>query len=100
MAYTTIYKDVVFIEGNHPQAKKIQPVKTSLGGIGAHFKTLNDVKENLAERARIYGCNCILDFKYGQKTALLAFDDVKYYGSGICAILPDEAYQEILEKKK
>ena len=100
MAYTTVYKDIVFVEGDNSQAKRVQPIQTSLGGIGAHFKTLNDVKDNLANLAKLNGCNCVLDFKYGQKTALFAIDDVKYYGSGVSSILPEDTYKEILEKKK
>ena len=101
MAYTTVYKDIVFIEGDHPKAKRNQFVETSLNGIGAQFKTLNDVKDELVESAKINGCNCILDFRYGQKQSWwTSFDFVKYYGSGVCAILPKDTYKEILEKKK
>lgn len=100
MAYTTVYKDIIFVEGDNPKAKRMKKVDVSLGGIGAQLKSLNDVKNKLVENANLYGCNCILDFKYGQKTALFAFDDVKYYGSGVCSLLSDEDYDEIIAKKK
>lgn len=99
MAYTSVYKDFVFIEGDHPNAKRKSKIKADLSGIGAQMKTLNNVKDSLIFSAKLHGCNCILDFKYGQKTALFSFDDIKYYGSGVCAILPENEYKKIIKEK-
>lgn len=99
MAYTTIYKDYIFIEGDNSKAIRKAKIKANLVGIGAQMKNLNDVKDSLIFNAKIHKCNCILDFKYGQKTSLFSFDDVKFYGSGVCAILPDEEYIRIIKEK-
>lgn len=99
MAYTTVYKDFVFVEGDNPKAARKAKIKADLGGIGAQLKSLNDVKDSLITSAKLHGCNCILDFKYGQKTSLFAIDDVKFYGSGVCAKLPEDEYKRILKEK-
>jgi hypothetical protein len=100
MAYTSIYKDIIFVEGDNAKAERKQPIKTDLMGIGAQFKNLNHVKEALYNQATTFNCNCILDFKYGQKSSWLSIDDVKYYGSGVCSVLPKDEYDRIIEQKK
>lgn len=100
MAYTTVYKDYVFIEGDNPNAQRKLKVKANLTGFGAQLKNLNNVKDNLIAQARLHKCNCILDFKYGQKSSIFSIDDVKFYGSGVCAVLPQEEYKKIIESKK
>lgn len=100
MAYTTIYKDYIFIEGNNFKAERKSKIKASLSGFGAQLKNLDDVKDNLIAQARVYNCNCILDFKYGQKSSIFSIDDVKFYGSGVCAILPQDEYKRIIELKE
>ena len=99
MAYTTIYKDIIFVEGDNPKAVRKTKINANLTGIGAQMKNLNNVKDNLIFSAKLHKCNCILDFKYGQKTALFSFDDVKFYGSGVCAVLPDDEYDRIIKEK-
>ncbi len=99
MAYTSVYKGFIFIEGNNPKAERKLKIKADLSGIGAQMKTLNNVKDSLIFSAKMHGCNCILDFKYGQKTAWFSFDDVKYYGSGVCAVLPKDEYDRIIKEK-
>lgn len=98
MAYTSIYKDIVFIEGDNPKAINRHKIKTNLTGIGAQFKNLNNVKDQLVMQAKFKKCNCVLDFKYGQKTSWLSIDDVKFYGIGTCAELPLEEYKLLIEK--
>ena len=100
MAYTTVYKDYIFIEGDNPKAQRKLKVKANLTGFGAQLKNLNNVKDNLISHARLHNCNCILDFKYGQKSSIFSIDDVKFYGSGVCAVLPQEEYEKIIESKK
>jgi hypothetical protein len=99
MAYTTFYQDICFIEGEHPNARKQSRIKSDLSfKIGSQLKNLNDVKRDLAEKAKQNGCNCLLNFKYGQKSRWLAIDDVAFFGEGECAILNNEDYQALLEK--
>ena len=100
MAYTTVYKDFVFVEGDNPKAQRKIEIKANLIGFGAQLKNLNDVKDALISQAELHKCNCILDFKYGQKASLLSIDDVKFYGSGVCAVLPKAEYDKIVELKK
>ena len=72
MAYTTVYKNIVFIEGNHEKAIRKSKVKANLSGIGAQLKNLNNVKDSLVTSAKLHKCNCILDFKYGQKSSIFS----------------------------
>lgn len=99
MAFTTVYKDFIFIEGDNSNAQRKATIKTNLSGFGAQLKNLNNVKDNLILQAKMHKCNCILDFKYGQKTSLFSFDDVKFYGSGVCAVLPQKEYEKIVKEK-
>lgn len=98
MSYTTLYKDILFIEGDHPKAVRKQKVTTNIRGIGAQMKSLNDIKDNLVSQAKLFHCNCVLEFKYGQKTSWFSFDDVKFYGSGVLANIPLDEYEKIREK--
>lgn len=97
--YTTIYDNIVFIEGNDLDAKRLAPIKCDLSfKLGAQLKNLRDVKADMAVKARQMGANAVLDFKYGQKSRLLAMDDVAYFGSGIGAMLSREKFAEIQER--
>ena len=99
MSYTTIYENVVFIEGSNKEATILGEVKSDLSfKFGAQLKNLNDVKKDMAIKARALGGNCILNFNYGQKSRWLAIDDVAFYGNGKVAILPENIYQELLNK--
>ena len=98
MAYVTVYQGIVFIEGEHPRAIKRCSAQTNIGGIGAQMKSLNDLKNIMAQKARRYGCNCVVNFKYGQKTKLMAIDDVAFVGNGVYAILSQEDYQSIVSQ--
>ena len=99
MAYTTLYDDIVFIEGSNQDATILGDVKCDLSfKIGAQLKNLNDVKRDMASKAKVLGGNCILNFTYGQKSRWLAIDDVAFYGNGKVAILPENIYQELLNK--
>lgn len=100
MAYTTIFDNVLFIEGEHTAARKVTEAKIRKGGIGAQMKNLDNIKAALAQKAKAAGCNCVVEFKYGQKSRLFAIDDVAFYGSGVLAELPDNEYQEAKSKIK
>ncbi len=98
MAYTNFYNEVCFIEGDYEVSKKVGKIKSDLSfKIGAQLKNLNDVKADLAKKAKKKGCNCITNFKYGQKSRWLAIDDVAFYGEGIGTILDKEEYRRIDE---
>ena len=95
--YPTLFSDVIFIEAEVEEGEKISVIKSDLRGVGAQLKSLNDVKFNLAEKARALGCNCVSEFQYGQKSRWLAIDDVFHYGNGLAVRLPLSKYQEIVE---
>lgn len=101
MAYTTLYNEIVFIEGNNKDANIVGNINSDLSfKIGAQLKNLNDVKQDMAIKAKALGANCILDFTYGQKSRWLAIDDVAFYGKGKAAILPSNIYEELVNKVK
>lgn len=101
MAYTTVFDDVVFIEGKHQSATVIKHVKIDLGHkFGAQLKNLTDVKRALANQVKTSGGNCLIDFQYGQKSRWLALDDVSFWGSGSAASLPQQIYDEISAKAR
>lgn len=97
MAYTSVFENILFIEGGHPEAKFIARAESDLSfKIGAQLKNLNDVKRDLALKIRISGGNALLNFTYGQKHRILAIDDVAFWGKGDIAVLPDAVYRELI----
>ena len=98
MAYKTIYNDVIFIEGEEPNAKIVGNVSYKYGSFGSQLKNLNDVKKFLALEAKIKGCNCVVNFQYGQKSSWLSLDDMKWYGKGKCAIIDPDVYDKIVKE--
>lgn len=100
MAFVTLFEDVVFIEGDHPRAVKKQSAQTRVTGFGAQFKNLNDLKQIMAQTAKANGCNCVVNFTYGQKTKLLAIDDVAFMGNGFYAVLSPADYQSIVSQMR
>lgn len=98
MAYTTIFNNIIFIEGENNLAQLAYDVSSDTSfQIGSQLKNLNDIKAHLAYQAHQGGCNCIVRFVYGQKSRLLAFDDVAFWGRGVAAKLPQDAYNEIVQ---
>ena len=95
MAFVTMHEGVIFIEGDHPRAVKRYNADTRVGGFGAQLKNLNDLKHKMAETARSLGCNCVVNFTYGQKSKLIAIDDVAYIGGGFYAQLSPQDYGSI-----
>lgn len=98
MAYVTVFNDVIFIEGDHPRAQKRYTAETRVSGFGAQLKNLNDLKQMMAQTAKANGCNCIVNFTYGQKSKLIAIDDVAFVGNGFYAVLSPVDYQSIRSK--
>ena len=104
MAYTVIYNDIIFVEGDLPNANRGPLVECDLSfKFGAQLKSLRDVKEKLSEQAKAGGFNTILDFTYGQKSRWLAIDDVAFWGKGCLACISQDEYvklKEALNKRK
>lgn len=106
MAYTSIYKGIIFIEGFEPSAKVLKDIEyKKLFSFNSQIQTLDCVKEQLIEQTIALGGNAVINFKYGQKSsgwfksALFSLDDnIKWYGSGTAAIIPEEVKMQILEK--
>ena len=94
MTYASIYKGIIFIEGQEPTAKHLGVIEFKKRlQIHSQLKTLDIVKDQLIEKNLALGGNAIIDFKYGQKT-----DGAFWYGSGISAIIPEETKNKIIEK--
>ena len=98
MAFVTVFNGVVFIEGEHPRAVKRFVADTRVGGFGAQLKTLNDLKYSMSEVAKQNGCNCVVNFTYGQKSKIIAIDDVAYIGNGFYAVLSPQDYNAIVSQ--
>jgi len=96
MAYVTLCQGVIFIEGDHPRACRIAPADVRVGGFGAQLKNLNDLKAQMAAIAGSYGCNCVVNFSYGQRSKVIAIDDVAFVGGGFYARLSPEDYSAIV----
>jgi hypothetical protein len=98
MAYTTIFNNVVFVEGENNLAQLVCDVSSDTSfQFGSQLKNLNDIKAHLAYQAYQQGCNCIVRFAYGQKSRWLALDDVAFWGRGVAARLQQDAYDEIVK---
>lgn len=106
MAYTFIYKGIIFIEGLEQTAKILGKVEyKKLFSFNAQVQTLDCVKDQLVEQTIALGGNAVIDFKYGQKSSgwfkssLFSLDDnIKWYGNGLAVILSEETINKILEK--
>ncbi len=96
MAITTVFDDIVFIEGGNDSAITGEAVKIDLKfRLGAQLKNLNDVKFEMVKKAKAGGYNAILNFKYGQKSRLFTIDYIAFWGTGTLSKLPDEEYMRI-----
>ncbi len=99
MAYKSLYKDIIFIEGPFPSANSIGDVEADLSFVfGAQLKSLRDIKDVLAKKALLKGANAVINFTYGQKSRWLAIDDVAFWGKGILAVISDSEYDELVSK--
>lgn len=98
MAFVTVYQNIIFIEGPHPRAQIRYNAETRVGGFGAQLKNLNDLKQQMAYTAMNCGCNCVVNFTYGQRSKVIAIDDVAFVGNGFYAVLPPEDYNSIISQ--
>jgi hypothetical protein len=100
--YITIFADVVFIEGNHLEATTIKPIEVSIKGMFTHaqLKSLDDVKQIMVKDVHFLRGNAIINFNYGQASSFwdmfFNLDDVKWYGKGIVAKLPDGIHRQLI----
>ena len=104
--YVTVYKDIVFVEGHHPDAKILEPISVQIRGafVNTQLKSINHVKDKLVSKSVYSNANAIIQFKYGQKSRFLGSlfnrDDMVWYGEGYLAILPDHVYNQYLDARK
>jgi hypothetical protein len=102
MMFCTNHDGILFIEGECPGCQLLRPVEVKIQGMfsQAQLKSLDDVKDRMAQEARHARGNAIVRFKYGQRTTfwttLLSLDDVGWYGTGVIGRLSDSHYQRIL----
>ena len=107
MGYKSITKDIIFIEGQFDDCQRITKIHYDKSFWNEQSRGLNNVKEQLAHKAKILGANAVVDFKYGQKSSgwfksilFASDDDVAWYGEGYAAIISPEKYNEICDKIK
>lgn len=98
MAFVTVHQGVIFIEGEHPRAMKKLLAYTRIGGFGAQFRNLNDIKDIMASTAKQNECNCVVNFSYGQIHKIISIDDVLFVGEGDYAVLSKDDYNGIISK--
>lgn len=91
MMYFSKFKDVLFVEGDPPGAVTIRPISTQHDGFfsQSQLKSLDTLKEVMAEEVKKAGGNAVIRFTYGQKNtfwrSLLSIDDVWWHASGVIA---------------
>ena len=96
--YPTVCNGIIFIEAPVEDGKVVSGISADLSfKIGAQLKNLNDVKNELAGTAVSLECNCVSNFKYGQKSRWLAIDDVAFFGNGTAVQLSQISYNKIIE---
>ena len=102
MTKTSFYKGIIFIEGFEAATKILGQIEYKKPfSLNAQIQTLDCVKEQLAIKTIALGGNAIINFKYGQTTSLLGFENtIKWYGNGDAAILSEETKNKLLTKIK
>ncbi len=58
---------------------------------------LDDVKRELQAQAKRVGCNAVINFTYGQKSATFGIDKMKWEGEGDAAILTEQVIATLLK---
>lgn len=87
--YRSVFEGIVYIEGTPSEARVLGPVFVELNHMFQqnHLKTLDDVKREMNKQVRAAGGNCVVEFKYGQKScfwkSLFGMDDIQWFGSGL-----------------
>jgi len=95
--YFSEYKGVFFVEGTPREALIMESVSSELNDFFSQnqLRSLDDLKEKMHKYVLQRGGNCVIDFKYGQRStfwkSLLGMDNVSWYGTGrIAKIDPSE----------
>lgn len=104
MPYCSVFENIIFVEGDCPCLRFLGSVKYKRTALyNQQLKNLDDVKHQLAGKAKLLGANAIINFTYGQKNlswlraALLLLDDnIRWYGSGDAVIISEEKRRQIL----
>lgn len=88
---------VFFVEGSPPGLSRRRSISSELNDFFSqnHLKTLDDLKDRMAQEAVASGCNAVVDFKYGQRSSfwksIIGMDNILWFGSGVLAIIdPDQ----------
>lgn len=82
------FEGITYVEGMPSEVQIIQPVSVELNHMFQQnqLKSLDDVKREMNKLAREAGGNCIVEFKYGQKSSfwksMFGMDDILWFGSG------------------
>ena len=105
MVYVSIYKGILFVEGYEGSAKILGKIAYQKQfTYNSQIQTLECVKDQLVQRTLELGGNAVVNFQYGQKSSsccgsfLCSLDDnVRWYGDGLAAIIPEERKQEMLD---
>jgi hypothetical protein len=97
MAFTIMHNDIIFVEGSLPAVTEGPLIECDLSfKMGAQLKSLRDVKDHLAQKAKDQGYNAVLNFTYGHKSRWLAIDDVAFWGKGCLANVSQGEYDRII----
>lgn len=95
--YFAEFKGVYFIEGSPKEAHAIEEISSELNGFFSQnqLRSLDDLKDKMKDYVIQRGGNCVIDFKYGQRStffkSLFGMDNVFWYGTGkIAKIDPNE----------
>ncbi len=102
--FSAEFDGVLFVEGQPAGVQHLGSVEVKIGGLltQAQLKSLDAVKGRLADQVRGRGGNCLVDFKYGQRSRFLAsmfgLDDVSWYGSGMAATISPEERSKLLAR--
>ncbi len=106
MKYKSLYNGIIFIEGHDDSCRVMGNVEYKKDTLcNNQLKNLDNIKAQLAEKAKQLGANAVMDFKYGQKniswirSLLCAFDDnINWYASGVAVKLDDDKYEKYTEQ--
>ena len=108
MAYKCLHNDIIFIEGSEKFIKSFGKIEYRKDRYyNNQLQNIDNVKEQMSNKAKQLGANAIINFKYGQRNTtwlrsmLLAFDDnVNWFGSGEAVQLNEDLYKRFIEECK
>ena len=86
--YFSDFKGVFFIEGAPHEAQTLEAISSELNGFFSQnqLRSLDDLKEKMKDYVLQRGGNCVIEFKYGQRStfwkSIFGMDNVFWYGTG------------------